>query len=349
MLQPKKDFIYMKKVSIVMWYDWLQNNYLFNEQISIDKDNVLSKYIELKREFERVGFTVNTDIADLNLDSSDIILYYSLPKKLPNDKNVKKSFLIIEENFVIKPGDYDKKYHAYFNKIFTFDDALVDNKKYFKFNHSHLFPKKINKDWNSKKKLCVNISANKKSIHPLSLYKERVDTIRWFEHNHPNDFDLYGSDWDKYIFSGPLLFRVFNRFDFIQKIMLRLGNTFSSYKGTLVTKKETLQKYKFSICYENTKDVPGYISEKIFDCFFAGCVPIYWGACNINKYIPANCYIDKRGFSSHRDLYKYISSINKKTYLKYLDNIEKFILSNNAEQFKSRYYAKNLVCNIIND
>jgi hypothetical protein len=40
------------------------------------------------------------------------------------------------------------------------------------------------------------------------------------------------------------------------------------------SKKNTLEKYKFSICYENARDIPGYITEKIFDCFFAGCVPI---------------------------------------------------------------------------
>lgn len=39
---------------------------------------------------------------------------------------------------------------------------------------------------------------------------------------------------------------------------------------------EWLQKYKFNICFENSS-YPGYLSEKIFDAFAAGCVPIYWG------------------------------------------------------------------------
>ena len=48
----------------------------------------------------------------------------------------------------------------------------------------------------------------------------------------------------------------------------------------------------FAICYENARDIPGYITEKIFDCFFAGCVPIYWGgAPNVTDHIPANTFI----------------------------------------------------------
>jgi hypothetical protein len=46
-----------------------------------------------------------------------------------------------------------------------------------------------------------------------------------------------------------------------------------SYKGKIDSKKDTLEKYKFSICYENARDTPGYITEKIFDCFFAANSP----------------------------------------------------------------------------
>jgi hypothetical protein len=63
-----------------------------------------------------------------------------------------------------------------------------------------------------------------------------------------------------------------------------------------------LEKYKFSICYENARDTPGYITEKIFDCFFAGCVPIYWGANNITDHIPKECFIDKRDFEDYKVL-----------------------------------------------
>ena len=83
-----------------------------------------------------------------------------------------------------------KEKHKYFNKIFTWHDELVDNKKYFKLNFSHLFPKSINKDLSKKQKLCTLIAGNKRVKHSLELYSKRVEAIRWFEKNHPEDFDL---------------------------------------------------------------------------------------------------------------------------------------------------------------
>ncbi len=39
---------------------------------------------------------------------------------------------------------------------------------------------------------------------------------------------------------------------------------------------EWLKSYKFNICFENSSH-PGYLTEKLFDAFAAGCIPIYWG------------------------------------------------------------------------
>lgn len=81
---------------------------------------------------------------------------------------------------------------------------------------------------------------------------------------------------------------------------------FENAMGTVESKAITLAKYKFCICYENMRDVKGYITEKIFDCFMAGCVPIYWGASNITDYIPADCFIDRRTFTSMEELYVFM-------------------------------------------
>lgn len=44
-------------------------------------------------------------------------------------------------------------------------------------------------------------------------------------------------------------------------------------------KYEFLTQYKFNICPENSNS-PGYVTEKIFQAFEAGCIPIYWGSDN---------------------------------------------------------------------
>ena len=46
--------------------------------------------------------------------------------------------------------------------------------------------------------------------------------------------------------------------------------------GNIDNKVEWLKSYKFNLCFENSS-YPGYLTEKLFDAFMAGCVPIYWG------------------------------------------------------------------------
>lgn len=41
-------------------------------------------------------------------------------------------------------------------------------------------------------------------------------------------------------------------------------------------KQKWLEGYKFNICFENSSYL-GYLTEKLFDAYNAGCIPIYWG------------------------------------------------------------------------
>jgi len=52
------------------------------------------------------------------------------------------------------------------------------------------------------------------------------------------------------------------------------------------------QEYKFVFVSENSI-TEGYITEKIFNCFFARCIPIYFGS-NPHRYFNKNGYIDPR-------------------------------------------------------
>jgi hypothetical protein len=110
-----------------------------------------------------------------------------------------------------------------------------------------------------------------------------------------------------------------------------------------------MKNYKFSISFENAKNIPGYISEKIFHSFFGSCVPIYWGANNVLSYIPKNCFIDFRDFKNYNDVFKYIKNISEKDYMNYLDNIELFLNSEQSTQFNSNEFAKIVVNSILNN
>ncbi|SKB26524.1 glycosyltransferase family 10 domain-containing protein [Malaciobacter marinus] len=333
----------MKKATLVV-SKYLQNNSIFNEKAH--RDDIFDRFVKLKEEFKKHDYDLSTD--DINkIEDSEIVIYAAnMPPILPKKEDIEKSYIILSESHFIRPDNYDIEKHKYFNKVFTWYDEYVDGGKYIKLNYAHKFPRNINKDISKKVKLCTLISANKSAPHTKEndLYSKRVEAIRWFEKNHIEDFDLYGVGWDKYRFSGPKIIRAFNRVPYLPQLFAKLtGETYPSYKGMVDNKKETMEKYKFSICYENAKDIPGYITEKIFDSFFAGCVPIYWGANNILDYVPKECFIDFRDFGSYKELYDFIKNMSDDEYMKYLESIENYLNSDKSWQFKSEGFAKAIV------
>jgi len=327
-------------------------NRMFVDPSSPIGDNLMYPFFYLGQKLKKLGHKVATIDTD-KLKNFDAIVFVDFPtlknryfnKLIKN--NYQNLYLIILESPIIKPDNYDKEDHKYFKKIFTWDDALIDNKKYFKINYSHKIPDELIFDLEAKNKLCTLISSNKFTAHSSELYTERIRAIRWFENNHPDDFDLYGMGWDKCYFHGKLfgfnLLRL-NRLKLLAKI---LGPNYPSWKGEIKSKKETYKNYKVAICYENAKDFPGYITEKIFDCFFGGCVPVYLGANNITQHIPSDCFINKRNFKTYKDLYKYIKNMPNKEYLGYLGAIENFLKSEKSRQFSVEYFADILIKEII--
>lgn len=52
---------------------------------------------------------------------------------------------------------------------------------------------------------------------------------------------------------------------------------------------DVIRQYRHAVCFENGA-YPGYITEKIIDCFVAGVVPIYAGAPDLERYIPRKAH-----------------------------------------------------------
>ena len=236
--------------------------------------------------------------------------------KLPK----KKLILIAYEPPSVKPEMYTKEVLQLFGKVLTWDDDLVDNTKFFKINYPVLRPMITNVPSFSQKKLLTQFSANKLSIHPNELYSERKKVIEFFETKKGNDFEFYGPGWKK--------------------------EKYRNYRGVVEEKLRVLKNYRFSICYENIHGIKGYITEKIFDCFAAGCVPIYWGASTITHSIPANCFIARQNFASIEHLLQYLKGMPETKYNQYLDNIRRFLASDQAQQFSKQAFAEKVITRI---
>lgn len=321
--------------------------YLNNRQFDIsdkvsNRDDCLYGFYLLKKRLEEKGIDLSTH--DINLPSKSRFIIYNEMPKIKDISTDKSNYLLIFESEVVRPDNWSMENHKFFRKIFTWNDEFVDGKKYIKYYWPNKILEKLDFDLNKKNKLCTMIIAHKFKSHPLELYTGRVKAIRWFEQNHPEDFDLYGVGWDKYYFKGAL--SRLNRFKFLTKL---LKPKYPSYKGLIKSKKEIYEKYKFAICYENARDISGYITEKMFDCFFAGCVPVYWGAPNVTDYIPVDTFIDRRDFKTYDELYKYLKNMPDEEYLDYLDAIKIFIKSDKIYPFSAEYFADTLINEILRD
>lgn len=230
--------------------------------------------------------------------------------------NPEQCILFLWEPPTVKPYNYDTRYHQHFSKIYTWNDTLVDNKTYFKMYYPVRHDMRASTYRFNQKKLCVMVAANKQSHHPDELYTQRAALIDFFNAKHPEQFDLYGFGW-------PHSIRV--------------------YKGVIDDKLSCASAYKFSVAYENLTNVPGYVTEKIFDCFISGCVPIYWGAPNITDYVPKSCFIDRRDFHSHEELYEYLSIMSEETHQTYIAAIQHYLMSDSAFKFSSRAFVELLM------
>ncbi len=316
---------------------------LFDPEVCKIGENLLIPGITLKKKFEQLGHQYHTaDVYKTNeieiyifqdLNKNSILLLesmkdfasYVFKRKWKNDyllrakknKGLVYNILIMQEPPVVCPQSYEKKYHKYFDRILTWDSRLVDDEKYFLFHYPQVKPfNKYNVQF-KKKKFLTMICGNKISNGEYELYSKREEAINYFE-KLQTEFDLYGVGWDK--------------------------TKHPSYRGFVEKKLDTLSKYKFSICYENMCNVNGYITEKIFDCFFSGCVPIYWGAEDVTNYIPIKAFIDRRKFKNNDELYRYIISMEEKEYNEYIDAAGEYI---NSVEFRNTFSVDAYVRKII--
>ena len=296
----------MFKIGFYNYYEVLnKDNNMFENIGSATIKDFLKQMYELKQFASTKGFIVGT-VNIFNINEIDLFVFIDMPD-INNKyldfaiKNNKPMYLIVWESKIVNSNNYESKYTNLFNKVFTYDDDYIDNNRILKLPYTFDFPERIPRDFENRK-LCTMIAGNKYSEHPLELYSLRRDIIRWFEINHFNDFEFYGKDWDKYVFKGSIFMRVLNK---IKPLKRLFKLDYKSYRGEIESKEIVFQKYRFAICFENAVDIAGYITEKLFDCFFSGCIPIYLGAKNIEAYIPSDCFINYRNFDSLESIYGY--------------------------------------------
>jgi alpha(1,3/1,4) fucosyltransferase len=266
----------------------------------------------------------------------------------------KPNYLIATENPHICPKNLDKSYLKQFTRVFTWNRDLMDLEN----TTLVMIPNQVLQNSSKMKFLgfserkifsCI-INANKGLRENISndLYLERLKVIKWYEKNHPQFFSLFGLGWHKPAPSRRSLGRIKRR---IERLASQIYGykPFPSYIGEVSDKSEIYKNTRFAYCYENVSNLPDYISEKIFDAFFSGCVPIYWGSSTINERIPKGCFIDRRDFENTEQVHKFLLGITEDQYKIYQDNIRSFLGSKKSLLFDTNTYVETITSCILQD
>lgn len=330
------------------------NNDIFTQESIRNRDNSFSPFIELHAQLKRDN--INLETYDLCSHEPDFIILMNVcidtsKFNCPVFILLMESEFIMPENYLLSnQSDAERRYSA----IFSWDERYIGFGNFTKLHYGnpikeqqrHYTEGELIKE--GKDKLCCIISGNKavayQPVKPfLDLYKERLKVIKWFERHHISDFSLYGQGWNLPIPKFGNKF--YNKY--IRRILSYFAawsgyKFFPSYNGPVHSKVETLAKYKFSFCFENIYGLNGYITEKIFDCLMAGCVPVYYGAADITNYIPEDAFINYANFESIEDVYNFMSTMSDSVYSSYLEAGKKFLISDAAFPFTTECFSSTI-------
>jgi hypothetical protein len=156
------------------------------------------------------------------------------------------------------------------------------------------------------------------------LYHRRIDAICYFA-GVPG-FKLFGTGWDQQRGLGNTQWQIIRKLKPV----------------SVEDKLDTLRHFRFALCFENCV-FPGYVTEKVFDCFLAGCVPVYFGAPDITDFIPRESFIDFRKFGNYAELDQFLREMSEPDFQKYTDAARVFLGSSEFEKFTVDYFVNDIL------
>ena len=298
------------------------------------KINFHGQWIALKNKLYEAGIDLISKYSSESI-SPDLEIHLNVWK---TKKSSWPKFAILTETNYIHPDNGNMNLLSEYNHLFSWNHDLVDIGMATKIQFSHPLSEVIVDGFKNRNKFIVLFGSNRsvRGWYPSNnLYSERIKTIKWFEKNAPDDFSLYGKKWNM---TARLPGRVGGFIHSLEKKLPFKYCPFPSWKGEVENKQDILLKSRFSIAYENIKGLKSYITEKIFDAFTAGNIPVYWGAKDINNYIPKKCFIDRRNFLNHKDLYNYMKNMSEEEYITYQKNIKNYV-ENDSNEFSCKNFA----------
>ncbi|NOT15298.1 MAG: hypothetical protein HOP21_06905 [Methylotenera sp.] len=282
----------------------------------LNRDDTLAPFIRLRDTLMQQGVVMHTaDQLVQQVVDEQVCDYYSLGvldnyELLKTRKNVSLKAFVIFEPPVVAP----KLYQALPDLTAAFKHVYVHNvegdgysiKGVDRSKLRKLYWPQPHKDvllpfWNQEDRLrrMVMINGNHKpTSFEGELYSRRIEALAALAKF--GKVDLYGRGWERW----------WSRNSLWLPYWLHRRELMSIYKGPCLSKYEVLCRYEFALCFENMA-MKGYVTEKIFDCLYAGTIPLYLGATDISDLIPDDAYIDCRQFASWEQMQEVLMSMSE--------------------------------------
>lgn len=324
-------------------------------------DSILAPFLLIRDHFAGLGIPVHT--ADLMPDEPDDVrkIYVSLGRIADYSRLSRRPDLVLSAFFafecpIVEPSLYAAlpRIQRHVRRMMCFSDA--DSLAQFTGTpvraERFIWPQCLDgihaAAWSrTNRGFLTMINANKlPRLYRAELYTARLKAVEYFHRF--GEIDLYGKAWDR----APM--RVGKTW--VPYTVRRIGEALwrarqrrwpdplytavaAASRGTVVSKADTLARYTFALCFENMV-LPGWITEKIFDCFAAGCVPIYWGAPEVAERIPPESFIDQRQFDGFADLRRFLHALTPAQIARYRDAGRAFLESPAYDPFRPQGFLQ---------
>jgi hypothetical protein len=324
-------------------------------------DNLMAPWIAVRDYFTVRGIPVHTgDLIDA-APSNQIKVYFSAGvlenyRRLAGRDDVITSAYIGMECPIVEPRHYREfpKMAKVFRHILTWSDSesllhfTGEPVRCERFQWPQSYDAVHEQLWNRRDRgFLVMINANKlPRVYWQELYTARLRAVEFF-HRY-GEIDLYGPGWERMpsrvgASIVPMPVRRLYRQTGAELALWRLKQRVApnvlytaaatAHRGIAKSKAETLSRYRFALCFENMR-IKGWITEKIFDCFFAGTVPVYWGAPDVGEFIPREAFIDMCAFEDFAELREFLHTLTTEDIDRYRQAARAYIESAAFDPFR---------------
>jgi hypothetical protein len=322
-------------------------NALFDPRSRFNRDNALRPWFHLKERLAERGVPIETgdyltgDDNGRNRDGANIYVSYGIYdayKSLIGRDDVLLNAFYLFEVVVVDPSMYraTPELGRHFRTIYSWTSAdqlrpfVPDVPAVKPFRIPMPYDSVIEPHWSrTDRRGIILVNSNKKAaLSNGELYTERLRALKHFAGT--GQIDLWGRLWE-------------NGLDGLEA---EYGDAVrQTWRGPVDDKYEAMGRYKFAICYENMV-LDGWVTEKLFDCLYAGVVPIYLGAPDIDKAVDPECFVDARRFASYDEMQRYLDTMSADEYERLRTAGRDYLASAKYHQFSPDAFADRFIQDI---